>query len=227
MSENTTYQANPLPTPRIRVKVCGMTLPEQVNALDEMGVDFAGFIFYEKSPRFVGRKITPSAMRRTGGRIAKVGVFVNTPYEELMQTVEDYRLDMVQLHGDESERFCERVANYVSVIKAFRLSDNDPIEWMVRPYHEGCDMYMFDTLGAGYGGTGKKFDWQILKGKMIDKLFFLSGGIEPGDEEQLRAFAEDPVAKKLFAIDINSRFEVTAGVKNMEKIRAFLEKLKA
>lgn len=210
----------------MRIKVCGMTLPEQVNALDEMGVDLAGFIFYEKSPRFVRKKISPEKMKKTGGRIGKVGVFVNMPYEELMQTVEDYRLDMVQLHGDESERFCEKVANYVSVIKAFRLSDNDPIDWMVRPFHEGCDMYMFDTLGAGYGGTGKKFDWNVLKGTGINKLFILSGGIEPGDEEKLKEFAALPEAKKLFAVDINSKFEVSAGVKNMEKVREFVKNMK-
>lgn len=210
----------------MRIKVCGMTLPEQVNTLDEMGVDLAGFIFYEKSPRYVRKKISPAIMKKTGGRIAKVGVFVNMPYEELMKTVEDYRLDMVQLHGDESERFCEKVANYVSVIKAFRLSDNDPIDWMVRPYHEGCDMYMFDTLGAGYGGTGKKFDWNMLKGTHINKLFFLSGGIEPGDEDKLNEFAALPEAEKLFAVDINSRFEISSGVKNIEKIREFVKKIK-
>lgn len=210
----------------MRIKVCGMTLPEQVNALEEMGVDLAGFIFYPKSPRYVRNKITPEKMKKTGGRIAKAGVFVNEEYDVIMKTVEDYRLDMVQLHGDESERFCEKVANYVTVIKAFRLSDNDPIEWMVKPFDECCDMYMFDTLGAGYGGTGKKFDWNILKGKVLDKIFFLSGGIEPGDEEKLKAFADEPVAKKLFAIDINSKFEMSPGVKNMEKVRVFVKGLK-
>jgi phosphoribosylanthranilate isomerase len=209
-----------------RIKVCGMTLPEQVNALDEMGVDLAGFIFYEKSPRFVRKKISSAIMKKTGGRIAKVGVFVNMAYEELMKTVEEYRLDMVQLHGDESERFCEKVANYVTVIKAFRLSDNDPIDWMIRPYHEVSDMYMFDTLGAGYGGTGKKFDWNVLKTVTLNKLFILSGGIEPGDEERLNAFAATPEAKKLFAIDINSKFEISAGVKNMDKVKEFVKKLR-
>jgi phosphoribosylanthranilate isomerase len=211
----------------MRIKVRGMTLPEQVNALDEMGVELAGFIFYPKSPRYVRNKISPEKMKKIGGRIAKVGVFVNEDFEVLMQTVEDYRLDMVQLHGDESERFCERVANYVTTIKAFRLADNDPIEWMVRNYHDGCDMYMFDTLGAGYGGTGKKFDWNVLKGKMINKLFFLSGGIEPGDEDKLKEFAKEESAKRLFAVDINSRFEITAGIKDIEKVKGFVQKLKA
>jgi phosphoribosylanthranilate isomerase len=203
-----------------------MTLPEQVNTLDEMGVDLAGFIFYPKSPRYIGHKISPERMKQVKGRIAKVGVFVNMPYEDLMRTVEDCRLDMVQLHGDESPHFCERVANYVTVIKAFRLSDNDPIDWMIRPFHEGSDMYMFDTLGAGYGGTGKKFDWNLLKPASIDKLFFLSGGIEPGDEERLKEFMKEPVAKKLFAIDINSKFEISAGVKDMVRVKKFVEALR-
>jgi phosphoribosylanthranilate isomerase len=215
MTEPTTNQ-NPLF--RGRIKVCGMTLPEQVNALDEMGVDIAGFIFYDKSPRFMRNKISAEKMRKIGGRIAKVGVFVNEDYEKLMKTVEEYRLDMVQLHGDESERFCEKVANYVTTIKAFRLSENDPIEWMIRPFHEGSDMYMFDTLGSGYGGTGKKFNWSLLNGVKINKLFFLSGGIEPGDEKKLMEFMALEAAKKLFAIDINSRFEVTAGVKDIARI---------
>jgi len=210
----------------MRIKVCGMTLPEQVLALDEMGVDLAGFIFYPKSPRYIGHKISPEKMRQIKGRIAKVGVFVNMPYDELMKTVEEYRLDMVQLHGDESPVFCEKVSNYVTVVKAFRLSDNDPIEWMVKSYHDSTDMYMFDTLGAGYGGTGKKFDWTVLKKSVTDKIYFLSGGIEPGDEEKLKEFIKEPVGKKLFAIDINSRFEVSAGVKDMEKVRKFVKALK-
>jgi phosphoribosylanthranilate isomerase len=207
----------------MRIKVCGMTLPEQVTALDEMGVDLAGFIFYPKSPRYIGHKISAEKMKQIKGRIAKVGVFVNMPYDDLMKTVEDYRLDMVQLHGDESPHFCEKVANYVTIVKAFRLSDNDPIDWIVRPFHEGSDMYMFDTLGAGYGGTGKKFDWNLLKAATIDKLFFLSGGIEPGDEEKLKEFIKEPVAKKLFAIDINSKFEISAGIKDMVKVKKFVE----
>lgn len=203
-----------------------MTLPEQVNALDNMGVDLAGFIFYPKSPRFAGNKISPEKMKKIGGRIARVGVFVNMPYENLMKTVESYRLDMVQLHGDETPRFCEQVSNYITVIKAFRLSDNDPIEWMIKPYDDTCDMYMFDTLGSGYGGTGKKFDWNVLKNISVGKLFFLSGGIEPGDETKLKEFSSEAVAQKLFAVDINSRFEVSAGVKDMEKIGKMVKGLR-
>ena len=210
----------------MRIKVCGMTLPEQLNALDHMGVDFAGFIFYPKSPRYIGNKISAEKMKKIKGHIAKVGVFVNEPYDDMMRTVEEYRLDMVQLHGDETPFFCEKVANYVTVVKAFRLSDNDPIEWIVRPYHDSTDMFMFDTMGAGYGGTGKKFDWNVLKDANINKLFFLSGGIEPGDEESIKKFMQEPVAQKLFSIDINSKFEIGPGVKDMRKVKALVDKLK-
>ena len=211
---------------KMRVKVCGVTMPSQLEALDEMSVDLAGFIFYPRSPRYVVDKIPADYLRKFKGKIAKVGVFVNMPYEELMRTVEDYRLDMVQLHGDEIPRYCERVANYITVIKAFRLSDNDPIEWMAKPYDEACDMYMFDTLGAGYGGTGKKFDWNVLKNSTIDKLFFLSGGIEPDDEERLKLFAKENIAKKIFAVDINSKFETSPGVKDLDKVKEFVGRLK-
>jgi len=211
---------------KMRVKVCGVTMPSQLEAMDEMGVDLAGFIFYSKSPRYMVEKIPADYLRKFKGKIAKVGVFVNMPYEELMRTVENYRLDMVQLHGDEIPRYCEQVANYITVIKAFRLSDNDPIEWMAKPYEEACDMYMFDTLGAGYGGTGKKFDWDVLKNSTIGKLFFLSGGIEPGDEDRLKLFVKEEIAKKIFAVDINSKFETSPGVKDLAKVKEFVEKLK-
>jgi len=227
MTSNHAAGENPKGKSGIRIKVCGMTLPEQVNALDEMGVDFAGFIFYPKSPRYMANKISPDKMRQIKGRIAKVGVFVNMPYDDLLRTVDEYRLDMVQLHGDETPFVCEKIANYVTVVKAFRLSDNDPIDWITRPYHESSDMFMFDTMGAGYGGTGKKFDWNVLKGSAINKLFFLSGGIEPGDERKLREFETEEVGKKLFSIDINSKFEVSPGVKNIEKVREFCLNLRS
>jgi phosphoribosylanthranilate isomerase len=89
-----------------------------------------------------------------------------------------------------------------------------------------CDMFMFDTMGAGYGGTGKKFDWSVLKDSIIGKPFFLSGGIEPGDEDKLREFEQEPAAKALFAIDINSKFETSPGFKDMDMVRGFVSKMK-
>lgn len=210
----------------MRVKVCGMTEIDQVRQLDAMGVDFTGFIFYPKSPRYVVRHLTGEQVKKAKLRLGKVGVFVNATYDEVMKQVDSYGLDMVQLHGDETPRFCEQLSNYITVIKVFRLGEDDPIDWLIRPYQDSCDMFLFDTEGVGYGGTGKKFNWATLKPAHIDKLFFLSGGIEPGDAENLRAFAKEPVARKMFAIDINSKFEISPGVKDLRKIRAMLDKVK-
>ncbi len=211
----------------MRVKVCGMTQLDQVRKLEEMGIDFAGFIFYPKSPRFAGRHISGDQMRRAKLRIGKVGVFVNTPYENMMHMVDEYGLDMVQLHGDETPRTCEQIANYVTVIKVFRLGENDPISWITKPYEESCDMFLFDTLGVGYGGTGKKFNWDLLKPAAIEKLFFLSGGIEPEDTNKLKSFFNEEESKKLFSIDINSRFEIQSGLKDLDKIEQFYKSLNA
>lgn len=203
-----------------------MTQLDQVKRLDEMGVDFAGFIFYPKSPRYVVRHLNGEKLKKERLHLGKVGVFVNPSYEELMKQVDEYGLDMVQLHGDETPRFCERVANYISVINVFRMSENDPVDWIIKPFEDYCDMFLFDTEGAGYGGTGKKFNWDMLKNSSLNKLFFLSGGIEPIDVERLKSFAQEDVAKRMFSIDINSKFETSPGVKDMKKIKTFVEDLK-
>lgn len=204
-----------------------MTEIDQVRELDAMGVDLAGFIFYPRSPRYVAKHLTGEQVKKARLRLGKVGVFVNSTYDDVMRQVDDYGLDMVQLHGDETPRFCEQLANYITVIKVFRLSENDPVDWLIRPYQEYCDMFLFDTEGVGYGGTGKKFNWDMLLPADIDKLFFLSGGIEPGDLERLCAFAREPVARKLFAIDINSKFETSPGVKDLKKVRTLLDGLRS
>jgi len=139
--------------------------------------------------------------------------------------VDECRLHMVQLHGDESPKYCEKIADYVSVVKAFRISETDNIEWMIKNYMDVCDMFMFDTMGAGYGGTGVKFNWNMIKDATIGKPFFLSGGIEPGDEDRLNEFATLPIGKGLFAVDINSKFEISPGIKDMAKVKEFVTKL--
>ncbi len=205
----------------MRVKVCGIGQLEQVPGLVDAGASFAGFIFYPKSPRYVLRHNTTAQLKKERS-INKVGVFVNAQADELLTMVDECGLHMVQLHGDETPRYCEKIANYISVIKAFRLTDTSNIEWMVRDYAEVCDMYLFDTEGAGYGGTGKKFNWELLKTARLNKPFFLSGGIEPGDAAGIKAFAKEPVATNLFALDINSKFEILPGVKDLEKVKQFI-----
>ncbi len=206
----------------MRVKVCGITLEDQLNKLNDIGVQFAGLIFYPKSPRYVLRNMTTSQIKKEN-RVNKVGVFVNAPIENVLQMVDECRLHMVQLHGDESVKYCEKIADYISVVKAFRLSETDNIEWRIKDYMDVCDMFMFDTEGAGYGGTSKKFDWNKLKDITIGKPYFLSGGIEPDDTEKLKTFVKLPEAKALFAIDINSKFETLPGIKDLALIEKFIK----
>jgi len=208
----------------MRVKVCGITQQEQLEMLPEVGATFAGLIFYPKSPRYVLRNMTTSQLKKENN-INKVGVFVNASSEEVLHMVDECRLHMVQLHGDETPRFCEKIADYISVVKAFRISESDNIGWRIQEYMEVCDMFMFDTEGAGYGGTGKKFNWAKLENVTVGKPYFLSGGIEPADVEQLKDFETKPEAKGLFAIDINSKFEIMPGVKDMDLIKKFIQQL--
>jgi phosphoribosylanthranilate isomerase len=210
----------------MRIKVCGMTDLNQVRQLDELGVDFCGFIFYSKSPRYVLNHNSTESIKKVKGSINKVGVFVNEKEDAILKLVDDCGLYLIQLHGDESPRTCENLSNYVTTVKAFRISDQDNILWKIKDYQDVVDMFLFDTEGVGYGGTGKKFNWEMLKGLNIRKPFFLSGGIQPNDVAQLAHFMKDNVSKDLFAIDINSRFEVAPGFKNVPLIKEFVNNIK-
>jgi phosphoribosylanthranilate isomerase len=207
---------------RMRIKVCGMTDLHQMHQLGTIGVEFAGMIFYHKSPRFVLKHLNGAMVKRAKLKVYKVGVFVNASYDEILNHVENFGLDMVQLHGDETPRFCEQVSNYIQTIKAFRIGEDDNITWKVKDYYDSCDMYLFDTLGAGYGGTGKKFNWEMLKEAAVNKPYFLSGGIEPTDAGAIKAFANEEAAKNLFALDVNSKFETSPGVKDMGLVKNFV-----
>lgn len=203
-----------------------MTDIDQINQLSDIGVEFCGFIFYPKSPRYVFKHMPAVSIKKIKSNINKVGVFVNATTEDVLQTVDDCGLYLVQLHGDESPRACERISDYVSVIKAFRLSEDDNILWKIKDYQDVVDMFLFDTEGVGYGGTGKKFNWEALMDLNINKPFFISGGIQPEDVAALQAFSKNKVGKDLFAVDVNSKFEITPGYKDMEKVRTFVSQLK-
>lgn len=209
----------------MRIKVCGLTNLNQVRQLNELGIEFAGFNFYPRSPRYVYKTMPSTAIKKMRGKINKVGIFVNEDPDELLRTVDECGLYLVQLHGDESPRYCEKISNYIGIIKVFRLSENYNIEWEIKDYYDVADMFMFDTESANYGGTGKKFNWKMLQHQQINKPFFLAGGIAPEDADELKKFAQQPVSKDLFAIDINSRFEIMPGVKDVDLIKTFKRKL--
>ena len=222
----------------MKVKVCGITQLEQLHALSEMEVNYAGFIFYPPSPRYVSKYgLSGADVKKAKVKLYKVGVFVDASYEEVMRRIDEFGLDMVQLHGRETPYECRKIAANIDVIKAFRFSENDHVGWMIKDYYSATDFFLFDTGvpapkgetedKAMYGGTGRKFDWNRLRDLDIKKPFFLSGGIEPTDAETIGAFMQTSVAREMIAVDINSRFETAPGIKDMEKVKQFITELKA
>ena len=209
----------------MNIKVCGITQLKQLQQLEGLNIDFAGLIFYKESPRYVVGKISKEELQSTDFDIKKVGVFVNAEYDEIIQTVEDYGLDVVQLHGNETPELCEQLSDDVEVIKAFSIgADTDSIDKLVADYDAVCDYYLFDTAGKDgvVGGTGKQFDWKLIKKSKIEKPFFLSGGIGLEDAAKVKTFKHPD----FIGIDINSRFEKEPGVKDMAMVLQLKQAMK-
>lgn len=205
----------------MKVKVCGMTRLEQLRQLQELGVDYAGLIFFAGSKRYAGEALKDEQAAIRELTIKRVGVFVNTELEVIQQAIADYGLTAVQLHGDETDEFCLELMDKAKVIKVFRIGGEVAIDSLVAPFQNACHYFLFDTDTSSYGGSGKQFDWDILKEASIGKPFFLSGGIGPADAEKVKAF-QHPY---LYAVDINSRFETDPGVKDMDKVKQFINEL--
>lgn len=205
----------------MNIKVCGITQLKQLQQVDGLNIDFAGLIFYKESPRYVVGKIAGSELQSTDFDVKKVGVFLNAGYDEIKEMIEEYDLEVVQLHGDETPELCEQLSADVEVIKSFSIAKtSSSIDGMLADYDEVCDYYLFDTAGSNglAGGTGEKFDWSLVGKSKIEKPFFLSGGISVEDVAKIRSFRHPDY----FGIDVNSRFEKSPGVKDM----ALLLKLK-
>lgn len=209
----------------MRLKVCGLTQMEHFAQLEAIGASFGGLIFYKGSPRYALKNLDIKDIKKYRGKVNKVGVFVNESADVVLDIVDKAGLYVVQLHGSETPKYCEKIAEYITVIKAFSIDSDDDILWHIEEYRPYVDMFLFDTKGAGYGGTGKKFDWNRLANLDIGKPFILSGGIGPDDVEVLHNFMKMPVAKDLFALDINSKFEIEPGRKDFDKVQVFYQQL--
>lgn len=200
------------------LKVCGITREEDLQQITDLGIGYCGFIFYEKSPRYVADKLSAGNVRKFSGKIKKTGVFVNASREDIMRRVKEYELDLVQLHGEESPEFCGEVRSFIPVMKAFRITEEFDIEKELVPYREKADYFLFDAPGKIYGGHGITFNWNKLPEYRMDIPFFLSGGISPEHAPAIRQL-DHP---RLFATDINSRFETKPGEKDINKVKQFL-----
>lgn len=203
----------------MNIKVCGITELKQLQQLEGLDMDFAGMIFYKESPRYIGNKLSAKEVKKADFDLKKTGVFVNPELIDVLDAIDEYGLEVVQLHGDESPEMCDDLSTEVEVIKAFRVTDDTDIDEMVAEYDAVCDYYLFDTGGLKetLGGTGKQFDWAILNKAKIEKPFFLSGGIGVEDVAKIKAFKHPD----FFGVDINSRFETEPGVKDMAKLLQF------
>lgn len=197
----------------IRLKVCGMRDANNIGALMEIRPDYMGFIFYPKSPRFVGSDFhLPDDFP---AEVKKVGVFVNATNEEMLLSVKRFALDYLQLHGNEPAEQCKELKEQgIKLIKVFSVDDEVDFT-ITHPYQNLVDFFLFDTKGKYYGGNARTFDWNVLKKYDQQVPFFLSGGISPYNVSGIKELMD----MNLHAIDINSGVEVSPGMKDIEKIK--------
>lgn len=194
-----------------------MKVPQNIEEVVKRPLDYIGFIFYPKSKRFVGD--LDISHLRIPSHIRKTGVFVNENVEKVQELAGKYQLDVLQLHGTEKPKECQilKESGY-TLIKAFGVHAD--FDWdVLQPHEEHVDFFLFDTQSPHYGGTGKTFDWAVLKTYPSEKPYFLSGGIGPNNFQEAYNWPD----KRLYALDINSRFETEPGVKNIELIDKTLD----
>ena len=199
------------------IKVCGMTDGDNIRAVESLGADLIGFIFYPGSPRCV--RETPSYLPR---RAKRVGVFVDASRDEILRRHDTFRFDYIQLHGDESPEFCAQLREQegLKVIKAFGIAE-EAVRLTVAGYEGACDLFLFDTKTPGHGGSGKRFDWSIMDDYEEKTRFLLSGGIGLDTVDTLHDF----IYPFLAGFDLNSRFETAPGLKDPDLLEIFLENL--
>ena len=233
-------------TDKMLVKVCGMRDADNIREVSQLGVDMIGFIFYPKSPRFVQmisskagiipdyseERIELAMARKTAEtqkQPARVGVFVDDMPQNIVTRVYNYRLDYIQLHGNEPRETIENlratidpdIKPNIRIIKAISVSSAEDIQ-KYKEYVGAVDLFLFDTKCKTVGGSGEQFDWQVLQQYDGETPFLLSGGIGPEDVERVKTFQHP----KCIGIDLNSKFEIEPALKDVEKLRKFLLKVK-
>ena len=201
------------------IKVCGMRDADNIRAAEALGIDLMGFIFWPKSSRYVSEKpaYLPTQCRR-------VGVFVDAAIDDIRQHVEEYALDVIQLHGKETPAYIQALrslyGNSIAIIKAFNIATAEDLQ-QTACYKGHADYFLFDTKAQQVGGNGTKFDWTVLASYAGETPFLLSGGIGPNDVEQVQAFHHPLLA----GMDLNSRFELAPGLKDIQQLKTFIKAL--
>ena len=202
------------------IKVCGMREPENIRAVETLGIDLMGFIFWPPSSRYVSE--VPSYLPRNCRR---AGVFVDAALEDILAAEKAFHLDVIQLHGHETPEAVmalkERLPA-VHIVKSLAVMGPEDLAQTVA-YEGVCDAFLFDTKGKLPGGNGRQFDWDVLRHYQGRLPFLLSGGIGPGDEPRIRAFD----VPGCLGIDLNSRFETAPGRKDVDALKSFIETIRS
>tara|TARA_B110000967_G_C18883699_1_gene562613 strand:- start:375 stop:1013 length:639 start_codon:yes stop_codon:yes gene_type:complete len=208
----------------MKIKVCGLKYQENIFDIASLGPDYLGFIFYDKSPRYVDHELNIDILNQLPKTICKVGVFVNSEINYILDQVKNYQLEFIQLHGSESVKYCQELKEHgIKIIKAFQIEKGFDFNKII-PFKKVVDYFLFDTKTNTYGGSGKKFNWDILEAYDNEIPFFLSGGISLEDANTIK---NDLLLKKLNikALDINSCFETLPAVKNTTMVSNFIKKI--
>ncbi|WP_346984804.1 phosphoribosylanthranilate isomerase [Chryseobacterium sp. POE27] len=217
----TDHKKHSINSHKLKLKVCGLTQLQQIQELIPMKIDFYGFIFYEKSPRYVLNHLSLEQIS-TINHNGKTGVFVNENIEKITETAETAKLNFIQLHGDENENFIvalrEQLNPEVRIIKVIRIGNQNPDELQktINDQPSAVNHLLFDTDSKAFGGTGKTFNWNLLNEIEIPLPYFLSGGISEENIQNISLLHQKP-----FALDINSKFETEPGIKDVKRIKMF------
>ena len=208
----------------LKLKICGMREPGNIEEVESLEPDYMGFIFYEKSKRFVA-ELDPATLSTMPENIGRVGVFVNHDLKEVVQLAEKFSLNLLQLHGNESAAYVTELkqlleGSSIKLMKAFGIDENFDFA-ALNEYESEVDYFLFDTQTPDHGGSGKLFNWKLLNGYTLDKPYFLSGGIGLDSVEALKTIDD----KRLFAVDVNSKFETEPGIKDIIKLKEFKRQL--
>jgi len=199
----------------MNIKVCGITQFKQLQQLDGLNIAYAGIIFEKKSPRYGGDLLNKDALKNADFDLKKVGVFNNPDLIDVIDAIDDYGLDVVQLQGNESPELCDDLSSQAEVIKVFGIDESvKDIDTLVANYDGVCDYYLFESKNED-----ELFDWEILGKAKIEKPFFISGGISVDDIAKIKKFKH----LDFLGVNINSRFEKAHGVKDMGKVLAFVQ----
>ena len=204
----------------LQVKVCGMRDPLNLEQVCTLAPEFVGFIFYAPSRRFVGSNPDPALFKIPGAGIKKTGVFVDEELSRVRKAITSYGLHTVQLHGGESPAYCQSLSG--EQVEVIKVLDPGSSRNELERYSGVVDLFLFDSAGAGHGGSGVKFNWGLLGDLQPPAPFLLSGGIGPGDAPAIRSLR----LEGLKGIDVNSRFEHSPGLKDVDLLRQFIKEIR-